>query len=100
MLRLVSAGAAILSLAACGAGSTSDKTVDAATPFDSKDLSELVAGIWVSPNGCDYWIVDDGAEGFLSQRFDRQGDPICPDDAEPNMATGPFKEGSDFPDYL
>jgi len=70
------------------------------TFVDRKDLSDLVAGIWVSPNGCDYWIIDDGAEGYLSQRLDRYGKPVCSGVAEPAAVTGPFKEGSTIPDPL
>lgn len=75
-----------------------DKTVDRG--FDSKDLSALQAGIWVDPNGCDHWIIDDGIEGYLSQRLDRDGRPVCSGVAPPNVATGPFKQGSDFPDAI
>jgi len=27
--------------------------------LDSKPLTELKAGIWVDPNGCQHWIIDD-----------------------------------------
>ena len=73
-----------------------DKTVD--TVFDSKPLSELVAGIWIDPNGCDHWIVDDGAEGYLSPRVDKYGKPVCSGTAPPNTAVGPFKNGAGFSD--
>lgn len=45
-------------------GSKQDKTIDRG--FDSKHLSQLEAGIWIDPNGCDHWIIDDGVEGYLS----------------------------------
>ncbi len=64
---------------------------------DSKSLTQLVAGIWVDPTGCDHWIIDDGVEGYLSQRLDPQGRPVC-SGGTPNTATGPFKQGSDIPD--
>ncbi|GAB4301353.1 MAG: hypothetical protein Kow0058_16290 [Roseovarius sp.] len=75
-----------------------DKTVDRG--FDSKHLSQLQAGIWVDPNGCDHWIIDDGAEGYLSQRLDPYGKPVCSGVAPPNVATGPFKAGSPVPDPI
>jgi hypothetical protein len=62
--------------------------------FDSKHLSQLQAGIWVDPNGCDHWIIDDGIEGYLSQRLDQYGKPVCSGVAPPNTAVGPFKSGS------
>ncbi|MEL7254375.1 MAG: hypothetical protein AAFZ04_12125 [Pseudomonadota bacterium] len=82
--------AAGVALSACG--NKVDKTVDRG--IDSKHLSQLQAGIWVDPNGCDHWIIDDGAEGYLSQRLDPYGKPVCSGTAPPNTATGAFKSGS------
>ena len=79
-------------------GDKSDKTVDRG--FDSKHLSQLQAGIWVDPNGCDHWIIDDGIEGYLSQRLDKYGKPVCSGTAPPNVATGPFKKGSVITDPI
>ncbi len=75
-----------------------DKTVDRG--FDSKHLSQLKAGIWVDPNGCDHWIIDDGFEGYLSQRIDPYGKPVCSGAAPPGVATGPFKKGSNIDDTI
>jgi len=69
-----------------------NKTVD--NGIDSKHLSQLKAGIWVDPRGCDHWIIDDGVEGYLSARLDKYGKPVCSGIAPPNTATGPFKSGS------
>ncbi len=68
--------------------------------IDSKELTELRAGIWVDPNGCDHWIIDDGLEGYLSQRLDRNGKPVCSGAAPPGVATGPFKKGSGIVDAI
>ncbi|SPF81018.1 hypothetical protein [Pseudoprimorskyibacter insulae] len=62
--------------------------------FDRKDLSQLKAGVWIDPNGCDHWIIDDGVEGYLSQRLDKYGKPVCSGTAPPTVATGDFKGGS------
>lgn len=75
-----------------------DKTIDRG--FDAKDLSQLKAGIWVDPTGCDHWIIDDGVEGYLSVRLDRKGKPVCSGIAPPNVEIGPFKQGSLVPDPL
>ncbi len=75
-----------------------NKTVDRG--FDSKDLSTLKAGIWVDPNGCDNWIIDDGFEGYLSARLDKYGKPVCSGIAPPSTAVGPFKSGSNIPDLI
>ncbi len=88
--------AALGALAACE--NQVDKTVDRG--IDSKDLSQLKAGIWVDPTGCDHWIIDDGLEGYLSQRLDRKGKPVCSGAAPPGVATGPFKKGSPISDPI
>ncbi len=77
-------------------GLPSDKTVDRG--FDRKHLSQLQAGIWVDPNGCDHWIIDDGVEGYLSARLDKYGKPVCSGVAAPTQTVGDFKAGSIFPD--
>lgn len=110
-MKLIKASALVLtalSLSACesivteGAGALlgekQDKTVDRG--FDKKHLSKLQAGIWIDPNGCDHWIIDDGVEGYLSPRVDKYGKPVCSGVAQPNTAIGPFKSGSTFPDSI
>jgi hypothetical protein len=67
---------------------------------DAKDLSQLVAGVWVDPTGCDHWIIDDGVEGYLSARLDDSGRPVCSGAAPPGVATGPFREGTTISDPL
>ncbi|SDN52605.1 hypothetical protein SAMN05216196_101799 [Lutimaribacter pacificus] len=88
----------ITSLSACMGSVGPDKTRDRG--FDAKHLSQLQAGIWVDPNGCDHWIIDDGVEGYLSQRLDKYGKPVCSGAAPPNTAVGPFKSGSPVSDSL
>lgn len=77
-------------LAACEVGP--DKSRD--TGSDRKHLSQLVAGVWVDPNGCDHWIIDDGLEGYLSPRLQPDGAPVCSNAAPPGTAVGPFKAGN------
>jgi len=84
-------------LAAC-VDNKEDKTVDRG--IDSKHLSELKAGIWIDPTGCDHWIIDDGAEGYLSARLDKYGKPVCSGAAPPNTAIGPYKSGSAISDPI
>ncbi|MEI4261818.1 hypothetical protein [Roseovarius sp. D0-M9] len=88
---------AAVSLAACDAPKK-DKTVDRG--IDRKHLSQLKAGLWIDPNGCDHWIIDDGAEGYLSARLDPYGKPVCSGTAPPNTAVGPFKSGSNVSDPI
>ena len=88
---------ALAGLAACD--EAYDKTVDRHI-VDGKDLSQLKAGIWVDPTGCDHWIIDDGLEGYLSQRLSPDGKPVCSGAAPPGVATGPFKQGSRIVDAI
>ena len=75
--------AALVSACEGGTGSLGpDKTIDRG--FDKKHLSQLEAGIWVDPNGCDHWIIDDGVEGYLSARLDKYGKPVCSGVAPPH----------------
>ncbi|MGR3291662.1 MAG: hypothetical protein ACU0C9_10780 [Paracoccaceae bacterium] len=60
----------------------------------------FVPTIWVDPDGCDHWIIDDGVEGYLSQRLDRSGKPVCSGRALANTAIGDFKNGSSFFDPI
>jgi outer membrane protein OmpA-like peptidoglycan-associated protein len=36
-----------------------------------------VPTIWIDPDGCEHWVMDDGAEGFGDNRLRRDGTPIC-----------------------
>ncbi|MBV1866067.1 MAG: hypothetical protein KUG74_16750 [Rhodobacteraceae bacterium] len=80
--------AAAFALTAC-VDAGPNKSVDRG--YNSHPVSELQAGIWVDPNGCDHWIIDDGVEGYLSARLDKYGKPVCSGIGEPNTAVGDFK---------
>jgi len=34
-------------------------------------------GIWVDPDGCEHWVMDDGFEGYMTPHVSRQGIPVC-----------------------
>jgi hypothetical protein len=92
MIRTILLICAFGTLSACEQ-STSDKSVDRG--WDEKPLSELQAGIWIDPNGCDHWIIDDGVEGYLSPRLDPNGRPVCSGDpTERTRVIGDFKGGA------
>lgn len=45
---------------------------------DASSLTQLEAGIWIDPDGCQHWIVDDGLEGYIDARRDPvSGLPVC-----------------------
>ena len=33
--------------------------------------------IWVDPDGCEHWVMDDGWEGYMTPNVNRQGIPVC-----------------------
>jgi len=89
---------AAASLSACMDVPKQDKTVD--NWVDDGDLSNLVSGIWIDPNGCQHWIIDDGVEGYMDPRLDRYGKPICNDLYPVNTAIGDFQKGEGIADII
>ncbi|WP_371223316.1 hypothetical protein [Roseovarius sp. 2305UL8-3] len=90
--KTILALSAAVAVSACSTAGP-DKSVDR-NLFDKKHLSQLKAGVWIDPNGCDHWIIDDGVEGYLSARLDKYGKPVCSGTAPPTTVTGDFKGGS------
>lgn len=37
----------------------------------------MVPTIWVDPDGCEHWVMDDGWEGYMSPHVRRDGTPVC-----------------------
>ena len=62
---------AILGLAACGGSPTRD------TGLDSHNLADMQATVWIDPDGCKHWIIDDGIEGYMSPVLNLDGTPDC-----------------------
>ena len=42
-----------------------------------RDKGVYTPTIWVDPDGCEHWVMDDGAEGFMTPHTNRQGIPVC-----------------------
>ncbi len=36
-----------------------------------------IPGIWIDPDGCEHWAMDDGAEGYMDNNLRRDGTPVC-----------------------
>lgn len=45
---------------------------------DNMPSYTLEAALWTDRLGCQHWVADRGAVGFLSARLDPQGRPVCP----------------------
>ncbi|RMD95735.1 MAG: OmpA family protein [Alphaproteobacteria bacterium] len=54
--------------AAAGAGGGSGGTVVG---------ESYIPTIWVDPDGCEHWVMDDGWEGYMTPHVTRQGIPVC-----------------------
>lgn len=69
-------GAAGIALVATLALQTS--AADAQTKSQQgRDKGVYIPTIWVDPDGCEHWVMDDGAEGFMTPHTNRQGIPVC-----------------------
>jgi len=89
-----------LAVSGCGNGQRtgSERWVDAG--FDANSLTQHVGGIWVDPNGCDHWIIDDGLEGYLFERLTPDGRPVCSGVQPPSTVVGQFMGGTTVSDTL
>jgi len=38
---------------------------------------QYIPGIWIDPDGCEHWVMDDGVEGYMSPHLRRDGTPVC-----------------------
>ena len=64
-------------LVACERSGDSDRITDGG--IDGGFLRDGVANVWVDPDGCQHWYIDDGLEGFMTPRLNRDGTPKCQD---------------------
>lgn len=70
--------AASLSLAAALALPLALTSAQANTPSQQgRDGGVFKPGIWVDPDGCEHWVMDDGTEGYMTPNVNRQGIPVC-----------------------
>ncbi len=79
----VAAGAAALSLSTA-TGALAHQTTGEAFPHTHDGGQQRVIvgeqyipNIWIDPDGCEHWVMDDGWEGFMSLKVDRNGKPTC-----------------------
>ncbi|AHD01919.1 OmpA family protein [Leisingera methylohalidivorans] len=68
-IALAAAAAAALSIAAAPASAQSgQRTIKG---------ERYIPTIWVDPDGCEHWVMDDGAEGFMTPHVTPDGKPVC-----------------------
>ena len=68
--------------------------------FDRTGLPQRQAAIAYDPDGCQNWLIDDGAEGYASRRRDPiSGLPVCNNQFPPGYVVKEYKTNN-FPDML
>ena len=77
MKQIFAVGIAVTLLAACERDGDSNAIVDSG--IDGGFLQDGNANVWVDPDGCQHWYIDDGLEGFMTPRLNRDGTPKCQD---------------------
>ena len=51
--------------------------VAVAQPVAAQEGLSYEPTIWIDPDGCEHWVMDDGFEGFMSPHRNRDGTPVC-----------------------
>lgn len=41
------------------------------------DKGQYIPNVWVDPDGCEHWVMDDGIEGYMTPHVTRNGLPVC-----------------------
>lgn len=73
MTMVVRAGVAALVLGV-GLGATSAQAQGVQRTIVGESY---IPTIWVDPDGCEHWVMDDGWEGYMTPNVTRQGIPVC-----------------------
>ncbi|WP_264212391.1 OmpA family protein [Leisingera thetidis] len=68
-IALAAAATAVLSIAAAPASAQSQQRIIKGERY--------VPTIWVDPDGCEHWVMDDGAEGYMTPHITPDGKPVC-----------------------
>lgn len=64
-------------LAALVIMSAAAQTVSAQSAQRTVTGERYIPTIWIDPDGCEHWVMDDGAEGYMSPHVRRDGTPVC-----------------------
>lgn len=78
VVKVAAAGALAISSIAFTTEQAAAQNWSADTPSqEGRDNGQYIPGIWVDPDGCEHWVMDDGVEGFMTPHVNRQGIPVC-----------------------
>ena len=78
MTRLMIMALAATTLVACERTGDANDITDGG--IDGGFLVDGVANVWIDPDGCQHWYIDDGLEGYMTPRINRDGTPRCQDE--------------------
>lgn len=67
---IASFGVAALALAMISGSASAQQT-------NAGRAERYVPTIWIDPDGCEHWAMDDGLEGYMDARKTRDGRPVC-----------------------
>ena len=69
----MAAGAALVATMALQGAAVSAQTKSQ----QGRDKGQYIPTIWVDPDGCEHWVMDDGVEGYMTPHTNRQGIRVC-----------------------
>lgn len=52
-------------------------TATAQAGHKNSHSQQYIPGVWVDPDGCEHWVMDDGWEGYMTPNVTRDGIPVC-----------------------
>ena len=73
-LMLSTFGATAQQQSASGQGATTNVIITGRAAISAEKYTPT---IWVDPDGCEHWVMDDGFEGFMTPHVTRDGIPVC-----------------------
>ena len=74
---LTSAAVTAVALTSLIASDVSAQAFGQTRSQQGRDGGQYVPTIWVDPDGCEHWVMDDGAEGYMTPHVNRKGIPVC-----------------------
>jgi outer membrane protein OmpA-like peptidoglycan-associated protein len=72
-MRIAAGAALVAALTLQGAAVSAQQTKSQ----QGRDKGQYIPTIWVDPDGCEHWVMDDGVEGYMTPHTTRQGIPVC-----------------------
>ena len=77
LTNILDAGRQFMGVVATGAMIATLTASGAVAQNSTANGQSYVPTIWTDPDGCQHWVMDDGAEGYMTPNVTRQGIPIC-----------------------